>query len=620
MRQPGQRMSTLTLALSQFKAGRLHEAEATVRRFLALHPDHLDGIYLLGGIAGRLGRYDEAAGLLGKVATARPQFAEAHADLGDIFFAMGKLPEAEMSYRRALAFKPALAETRASFGRVLFNQGKIGEAILAYENAIRYKPDFAEAHYNLASLYLWAWRNEEAAAAYRRALAIDPEMWSALDGLIPLRMLQCDWDGLQDDTNGLFAAAAKGAAVVRPFLAITASSSPAFHLAATKSWAARQFAGIKPRFTHARPASPPARRIRLGYLSADLGGNAAAYVMAEVFERHDQERFETFAYSIAPNDGRRIEGRVPAAFEHFVDLSRESNPAAADRIFADRIDILVDLQGYTRGNRTEIVASRPAPIQVNWLGFPASMAVDFIDYIVVDKFVVPPSSQAFFTERTAYLPHCYYPSDTKREVAKTDPTRAECGLPVDGFVFCCFNNAYKLTPREFDVWMRILTAVPHSVLWLLGDETVKRNLAKEAVARGVDPARLVFAPRVLPPEHLARHRRADLFLDTFRVNAHTTAADALWMGVPLLTFPGEAFASRVAGSMLTTIGLPELIASSEEEYATLAVDLATNPSLLARHRERLAANRLTTPLFDMVAYTRAVDDILDGMWRRWCSG
>jgi predicted O-linked N-acetylglucosamine transferase (SPINDLY family) len=260
---------------------------------------------------------------------------------------------------------------------------------------------------------------------------------------------------------------------------------------------------------------------------------------------------------------------------------------------------------------------RPAPIQVNFLGYPGTMGADFIDHILVDRFIVPPDHRRFFSERPAYMPHCYVPNDTTRGRSAVPPARADCGLPEAGFVFCCFNNAYKITPQMFDVWARIVTAVPGSVLWLLGDDTVKRNLTAEWIARGVDPARLVFAPRASPPEHLARHVHADLFIDTFRYNAHTTTTDALWMGVPVLTCSGETFASRVAGSMLTAVGLPDLIAADPAGYEALAVKLATEAGLLAGYRGRLQENRRTMPLFDIPAFTRALEDTLEGLWREW---
>ena len=286
-----------------------------------------------------------------------------------------------------------------------------------------------------------------------------------------------------------------------------------------------------------------------------------------------------------------------------------------ERIAADGVDILVDLKGYTQDARTQILAFRPAPIQVNYLGYPGTMGAPFMDYILVDDFVVPPDQQPFFTEKLVHLPGCYQVNDSQREISPQTPSRAECGLPEKGFVFCCFNNSYKITPEMFDVWMGLLKAVPGSVLWLLeGNRFVPANLCREAEARGVAAERLVFAPRKPLPEHLARHRLADLFLDTFPVNAHTTASDALWAGCPVLTLAGETFVSRVAGSLLRTVGLPELVTTSLEDYQAMALRLARDPELLAHVRARLEANRKNCPLFDGGQFARNLEKAYATMW------
>jgi len=372
------------------------------------------------------------------------------------------------------------------------------------------------------------------------------------------------------------------------------------------------------RFAHSWPQR--GGKIRLGYLSADFHQHATAYLIAEVFERHDRARFEVAAYSYGPDDRSGMRARLKGAFDRFLDIRPLAHGEAARQIHEAGIDILVDLKGYTTHARTEILAYRPAPIQVNYLGYPGTMGAEFMDYIIADPFLVPEDRQPFYSEALAYLPDCYQSNDTKREISEQVPSRAECGLPERGFVFCCFNNTYKITPAFFDIWMRLLHAVPGSVLWLLeANAAAKTNLRREAAARGIDPERLIFAPRQHLPEHLARHRHADLFLDTLPCNAHTTASDALWASLPLLTCAGETFAGRVAGSLLQACGMPELITTSPEAYEAIALKLASEPSRVAVLRRRLEQQRLSAALFDIARFTRNLEAAYIRMWEEFCS-
>jgi len=343
--------------------------------------------------------------------------------------------------------------------------------------------------------------------------------------------------------------------------------------------------------------------------------------MAELFERHDRTRFEIIAYSLGRDDRSEMRYRLGKAFDRFVDLHDLGDMQAAQRIHADQIDILVELKGYTQHARSEIAAFRPAPIQVNFLGYPGTMGADFIDYIIADPVTLPMDQQAFYDERIVHLPDCYQPNDSRRRTADKTPSRAECGLPERGFVFCCFNNSYKITPKFFAIWMRLLAAVPGSVLWLFdANELVRGNLGNEARKAGVDPRRLVFAPRTGVAEHLARQRLADLFLDTLPYDAHTTTSDALWVGLPVVTILGEAFAGRVAASLLHAVGLAELVTHSLAEYEALALRLAIEPMLLAGVRRKLNANRLTHPLFDCARYTHHLEAAFTRMWEIFTAG
>jgi predicted O-linked N-acetylglucosamine transferase (SPINDLY family) len=393
---------------------------------------------------------------------------------------------------------------------------------------------------------------------------------------------------------------------------------PQLERAAAERWA-RQIAVSLPAV---EPAPAPRRRepgarLRLAFVSSDFRDHPVAHLLVECWERIDRARIETFAYSLVPRDTSDFGARVARAFDHFVDCGEEAAEVIARRIGADGIEVLVDLNGYTTHAKSEIFARRAAPLQLSWLGYLGTLGAPWYDYVLTDRRVCPPPAQAYFSERFLYLPDCYCPSDTRRAVAAAVPSRSACGLPEQGRVFCCFNNSYKILPEVFAVWMRLLAATPQSVLWLApGNATAKANLRHEAQARGVDPARLIFAARVSLPEHLARHAHADLFLDTTPYNAGTTANDALFMGVPVLTCSGETMASRVAGSQLAAVGLPELITHSLAQYEALALQLAADPALLAGYRARLLANRRTEPLFDMPRFTRALDDLLLTTWER----
>jgi len=356
-------------------------------------------------------------------------------------------------------------------------------------------------------------------------------------------------------------------------------------------------------------------RIRIGYLSADFCEHPVAYATAELFEKHDREPFEILGYSCGPDDGGAMRQRLVKAFDRFADVSNLAFMDAARRIAADGVDILVDLTGYTQHAPTEILAYHPAPVQVNYLGYPGTMGADYMDYIFVDDFVVPTDQQSYFSERLVHLPGCYLPYASQQKISAITPSRAKCVLPEEGFVFCCFNNSYKITPAMYDVWMRLLKAVPGSVLWLReNNRWVAANLRREAESRGVAADRLVFASKWPLPEHLSRYRLADLYLDTFPYNAHSMAGDVLWAGCLLLTMSGHTFASRVAGSLLRTVGLPELVTESLEQYEELALRLAQNHQELSELRSRLAANRDTCSLFDCQRFARHLEQAYLHMW------
>jgi predicted O-linked N-acetylglucosamine transferase (SPINDLY family) len=377
------------------------------------------------------------------------------------------------------------------------------------------------------------------------------------------------------------------------------------------------------------PASPSIRqgkhyshdRIRVGYFSADFRDHPIAYLTAELFEKHDRSRFEIYAFSFGPESDGDMRARLRKAFDKFFTLSEETDQEIAALAKSMEIDIAIDLMGFTKHARLGLFALHLAPIQVGYLGYPGTLGAPFMDYLIGDPTVIPVEDFAYYSEKIVQLPHCYQVNDTRRRIADAVPGRSQSGLPETGFVFCCFNNNFKITPDVFEIWMRLLAKIDDSVLWLLeANPAARRNLSREARSRGIEPTRLVFAPRTAQPEHLARHRHADLFLDTFYYNAHTTASDALWTGLPVLTCHGNTFASRVAASLLRAAGLPELITYSHEEYESMALRLATNPDILAAARRKLEQNRTVCPLFNTDLFTRHIEEAYATMWRRHRQG
>ena len=562
------------------------------------------------------GRLEEAVSTYREALAARPDLVPAHNNLANVLADRGDIEDAVFHYRQALALRPNAAEIHFNLGNALVRRGNADEAAAHYIQAVGLRPDFADAQYGLAIAFARNGHLENAIKACQRAVLLKPDSPQAFAQLAMLRMQACDWSEAGNATARVMELVRQLPGSIQPADLLCHDVSAADQLLGARGWAEALERRIAKRYRH-EPRTARGK-IRLGYLSADLYTHPLAHLVVNMFEQHDRTAFEVTAYSFGPGDGTPMRRRLEAAFDRFVDIRGIDDAAVAERIFTDRIDILVDLTGYAEYARTGILVPRPAPVQVNGIGYTGTMGASFIDYIIADPFVAPMHQQAFFDERLVHLPHCYQPSDSRRETAQRIPNRADCGLPENGFVFCCFNNRYKFTPRFFDIWMRLLHAVPGSVLWLLESrEFVKDNLRREAQHRRVSPERLIFMEPLPLPEFLARLGRADLFLDTLPYNAHTTANDALWCGLPVLTCAGATFAGRVAGSLLHAIGLPELVTSSLEDYERLALRLAMEPPLLSEFRARLAH---TAPLFDMARYTREIEAAYRHMWECWCSG
>jgi predicted O-linked N-acetylglucosamine transferase (SPINDLY family) len=431
-------------------------------------------------------------------------------------------------------------------------------------------------------------------------------------------MNACDWRARDEEMATIAAALALGNSAIQPFDCLAISDSEAQNRTAAELHAAQECPAQSPiwrgeRYNH--------EKLRIGYLSTDFRAHAVAFLIVGALEHHDKSRFETIGFSIGPDDGSDVCGRIVSALDRFVDLNGMNNAQAAMAMREMEIDIAVDLNGYTGQCRTQILAQRPAPIQVNYLGYPGTMGAPYIDYILADRIVIPEGSRVNYSENVVYLPDTYQANDSNRRVSSADTTRAGAGLPENGFVFCSLSSSYKFAPAMFDIWMRLLKAVDGSVLWLLQDNVpATAALKREAEARGVAGDRLIFAPQVPPAEHLARQRLADLFLDTLPYNAHTTASDALWMGLPVVTCAGATFPARVATSILHAAGLPELSSSSLAEYEALALKLARDPRARAALKEKIAALKGRCRLFDTASFTRHLESAYLGMWRRHLNG
>src|SRR6185295_8137969 len=415
----------------------------------------------------------------------------------------------------------------------------------------------------------------------------------------------CDWSGFETERGDIIAALRQGKRALPPVLSAALLESPGEQLRAAQILAQDKFAPASPLW---RGETYRHERIRVAYVSADFRAHATAVLTAGLFEQHDRQRFETIAISFGPEDESPLRDRVKRAFDRFVDMRGRDDVEIARFIRESEIDVAIDLKGYTSDARPAIFALKPAPVQVNYLGFPGTMGVNFMDYIVADPMVVPPADEAHYSEKIVWLPDSYQPNDRMREIATGDLSRGAAGLPERGFVFCCFNNSYKIQPPFFEMWLRLLRQIEGSVLWLLADNpAAMANLKREGEKHGVDAKRLVFAPRRDLKDHLARHRLADLFLDTLPYNAHTTASDALCAGLPVLTCLGNTFAGRVAGSILNAAGMPELVTNSLAEYEARALTLARDPAMLAAVKSKLQTNLATAPLFDIARYTRHLE-------------
>jgi predicted O-linked N-acetylglucosamine transferase (SPINDLY family) len=600
-------------------ADRFEEALVAYDRALAIKPAYLDAWKNRAILLTRLQRHEEALQATDKALELAPDSLDLLARRGDLLALQNRQEEAAAAYDRYLKLKPDDANAWYARGFALKLLNRRPESLACFERAVNLQPADARFRENRGNMLFEVERFEEAAQDYE-ALAVGPTPPTWLPGYLAICHLHCcDWRNLDAERVKISAGLEAGLFVIDPTGNAIISHSLAEQLQCARIWAADKYPPMAPPLW--QPERSPREKIRVAYLSADFRAHATAFLMAGVFEHHDRSKFETLAISYSADDKSPMRARLEKSFDRFIDI-RDQNDAEAAGLLRDlEIDIVVDLKGYTAEGRPGLLSQRIAPVQAHYLGFPGTMGVDYVDYLIADPIVIPREHRPLYSEQIAYLPDTYQCNDRQRQVVASVPTRSEAGLPDAGFVFCCFNNNHKITPEMFQIWMRLLSQVSGSVLWLLKDnDAVVRNLRREAAARGVAPERLVFAPRTDPQSHLARQSLADLFLDTQPYTAHTTASDALWMGLPLVTMLGSTFAGRVAASVLEAAAVPELVTYSLAEYETLALRLAREPATLGAIKGKLRAGRDTCALFDTGRFTRNLEAAFTAMWDRHRSG
>ena len=647
--------SLLQDAIQSIKKNNLVDAKIVLLKILDIEPHNFDALNIMGVITGQENNHIEALIFFKKAQQIKPDnnlinfnlakaFSESGNDLeaikyykiaikldknhlgswinfGKSLHQLKRYNEALSHYDQAIKLKPDFVEAYNNKGNTLQDLKRYDEALSHYDQAIKLKPDFAEAYNNKGNTLQDLKRYDEALSHYDQAIKLKPDYQYLLGKLLHVKMLMCNWQNFKTNVKSLSLQINENKKSSTPFPVLALIDSSSIQRKSSEIWVNDKHpfnSSLGPIFK-----SRHRDKIKLGYYSSDFNEHAVAYLLAELLELHDKNQFELFGFYFGPTDSSAIHKRVSSSFNQFIDVGLKTDKDIALMSREMGIDIAINLNGFTALARPDIFSFRTAPIQVNYLGYPSTTGAEYMDYIIADRIIIPTESQKYYSEKIVYLPNSYQVNDRKNDIAnnifnKNMFTKKELNLPEKSFVFCCFNNSYKITPSTFDGWMRILKAVKGSVLWLLEDSPVARlNLLKEAEARGLNPDRLVFAKRMNLTEHLARHKVADLFLDTLPYNAHTTASDALWAGLPVLTCKGESFASRVAASLLNAIELPELITTTQEQYETSAIDLANNPEKLKAIKYKLESNRSTTALFDTPLFNKHIQAAYRQMYERY---
>lgn len=597
------------LGRTLLKRGHPEEAHQAFERAASINPFEADAFAGQADVCRAVGQLDQAISLYEKALKLQPDNVSILNNAGNALLSAGRGDDAVQLLSRASKIEPKNGIFRFNLGNAFKELGRLDMAETCFREAGRLAPDLTAASYNLGLLLRVQGNLPEAVESFRTAVAGDPLHDAARAEQLHQMAHMCDWQWVDEFAQLPEDFGARGPGV-GPFSFLVMEDNPAAQRRRSERYAERMFQNSTR--TVFSPPGPRPKRLKIGYFSADFHDHATMHLIGGLFAHHDRDRFDIRTYSFGPETADDAQNKVRRQSDGFRAVGALSNQEIAEMARKDGLDIAVDLKGFTGDNRAGLFAHGAAPVQIAWLGYPGTMGSDVFDYVIADEVVLPPDQRDGFTEQVICLPGSYQINDDTREISPRVFSRADCGLPDRGVVFCCFNNSYKIGPAEFDVWMRILHQVDDSVLWLLkGNAWVETALRREAQARGIDPDRLVFADRMPIAEHLARHRLADLFLDTFNVNAHTTASDALWAGLPVVTRAGSQFAARVAASLLSAVGMPELVTTTTEAYERLILDLALDPERLLALRAKLDQNRLSSPLFDTAGFVRHLETAYD---------
>jgi len=596
----------LKKAVDFFDKGKLSSAKEIALRIYNSKPDHFDNLRLLNFICFKEKNFSSALNFINKAIKINPNFAEAYNEQGNALNELKKFQLAIKSYEQAIKLNPKYADAYHNKGLVLYALNEIDLAIENYDQAIKINPNHIYSHNNKGYALQKLKKIDSSVECFNNAFKIDPNFDFLLGELFHTKNKLCDWSSFTKDFETLENKIKENKNSSSPFPILQLYDSLYLQKKTAEIYVKEKFINKK----ILKPISiiPKNKKIRLGYYSADFYNHAMSYLLAGLFEQHDKSKFDLFAFSFGPEKNDEMSKKIPSYFNDFIKVNFKTDKEIAEISRNLKIDIAVDLLCFTTNNRMGIFSERCAPIQINYLGYPGTSGTNFIDYIFADKILIPEESKKYYSEQIIYLPNTYQTRDCSLKISDKIFEREELDLPKNAFVFCCFNQNYKITPNLFDIWMRLLKIVEGSILWLLEDNlTAVKNLKKEAEKKKINPKRIIFAKRMPMPEHLARHRCADLFIDTFPYGAHTTCSDALWAGLPVVTLMGQSFASRVAGSILHAIDLKELITTSETEYEKLIIELAKNSLRLKEIKNKLDKNRLTKPLFDTKLYAKNIE-------------
>ena len=596
----------LKKAVNLYEKGQLNSAKEIALHIYNSKPHHFDNLRLLNLICFKKKDFSLALDFINKAIKINPNFAEAYNERGNVLNELKQLQLAIKSYDQAIKLNPKYADAYYNKGLVLHELKRIELAIENYDQAIKINPNHVYSHNNKGYALQKLKKIEASIESFYNVLKIDPNFDFLLGELVHAKNKLCDWNSFNKDLETLKNKINEKKKSSTPFPVLQLYDSPSIQKNTAEIYVKEKF--YKEKILNPISIVKKNKKIRLGYYSADFYNHAMSYLLAGLFKQHDKSKFELFAFSFGPEKNDEMSKKIPNYFNDFVKVNFKTDKEIAEISRNLKIDIAIDLLCFTTNNRMGIFSERCAPIQVNYLGYPGTSGTNFIDYIIADKILIPKESQKYYSEKIIYLPNTYQARDSSLKISDKIFKREELGLPKNAFVFCCFNQNNKITPNIFDIWMRILKTVDKSVLWLLEDNSIaKKNLRREAKKRKIDPKRIIFAKRMSMTNHFARHKCADLFIDTFPYGAHTTCSDSLWAGLPIVTLMGKSFASRVGSSLLNAINLKELITTTEKEYEKLIIELANNSYRLKEIRSKLYKNRSTKPLFDTKLYTKNIE-------------